>query len=266
MAGDFQGVFKGQGIEFDEVRHYEMGDDVRAIDWNVSARFGTPYVKMFKEEREMNVFLLFDCSASMRTGGVFLSRFEQALLAGALTAFSGETAGQRVGALLFDVGISKIIPPRKGRSHVMSLVLDVLNSSVSTGGSALGPALTATGRLLKRRSMVVIISDFLCVDWEREFGALSRKHDLIALRIYDPMEFSMPKAGLVHIRDPETGVELHAPTGFRSFREAWNQWHRDRSEAWKAHCHRYGSAYMELSTAEDAVASLARLFGRRRRP
>lgn len=264
-AGDFRSVFKGQGIEFDEVRRYERGDDVRSIDWNVSARFGTPYVKQYREEREMAVFLVLDCSASMRTGGGEMSRFDQAVLAAALTAFSAERAGQRVGALFFDAGVAKVFPPRKGRAHVMSLVTEALEVRPEGGGSALGAALTAAGRLLKRRSLVVVISDFFCLDWERDLGSLSRRHDAVALRVYDPVEYAMPKVGLVQLRDPETGAALQAPTAFPSFRKAWTQWHGDRSEAWKAQCRRHAVAHMELSTAEDPAAALSGFFGRRRR-
>jgi uncharacterized protein (DUF58 family) len=270
LSGDFRSVFKGQGIEFDEVRHYEAGDDVRSIDWNVSARFGTPYVKMYREEKEMTVCILLDNSASMHSasasaeGSGPLSRWEQGVMAAALIAFSAEQAGQRVSAMFFDREISKIFPPRKGRPHTMALISAALEERPREKGSGLGTALTGAGRLLKRRSLVVVISDFLCVDWEHEMGDLSRRHDVIALGITSPLDREMPDGGLLTLEDPETGHRIRAPTSFGSFRGAWASWHEERRQLWEAICRRSGAAYTELSTAEDAPAALLRFFRGRR--
>jgi uncharacterized protein (DUF58 family) len=274
LAGDFRSVFRGEGIEFDEVRRYEIGDDVRSIDWNVSARFGLPYVKMYREERELTVALVLDCSASMRSGEgasaagakpdrSTLTRYDQGVLAAALIAFSAERAGQRVGALFFDQETRTIFSPRKGRSHVMAVISAALSPAGAGKGSSLGTALSGIGRLLKRRSLVVVISDFLSVNWERELGDLCKKHDVIALRITSPLDTAMPKAGLLTMEDGETGLRIHAPTGFAAFRSAWAQWHEDRSAVWRAICRRSGAAMLELSTAGDAPAALARFFGGR---
>jgi uncharacterized protein (DUF58 family) len=262
LSGDFRSVFKGQGIEFDEVRHYERGDDVRSIDWNVSARFGTPYVKMYREERELTVCLVLDESASMFTAD--MRRRDQAILAAALVAFSAERAGQRIGAVCFDREITRVFSPRKGRSHIMSIISGLLSVTEGGKGSGLGTALEGTGRLLKRRSLVVILSDFLCVNWEQELGYLCARHDVIAIGITDPLDKEIPNLGLLTMEDSETGVTLHAPTGFSSFRSAWAEWHSDRTKLWKALCHRCGASYVELSTAEDAPTVLTRFFGGRR--
>jgi uncharacterized protein (DUF58 family) len=265
LSGNFQSVFRGQGIEFDEVRHYEIGDDVRSIDWNVSARFGIPYVKMYREEREVTVCIILDGSASMHSGSGALSRYEQAVLAAALTALSAESSGQPVGAVFFDRGLRRIFYPRKGRAHVMAMISAALRETRGGRGSSLGAALTGAARFLKRRSMVVILSDFLCVGWEREMEDLSRKHDVAVLGITDPMDLDMPRAGLLFVRDRETGKQFHAPTGFSGFRAAWSEWHRERLELWKAICRRCGVPCMELSTAEDAAVALRRFFGERKR-
>jgi uncharacterized protein (DUF58 family) len=271
LSGDFRSVFKGQGIEFDEVRHYEPGDDVRSIDWNVSARFGTPYVKMYREERELTVCLVLDESASMFAAGVAgaassagMRRRDQAILAAALVAFSAERAGQRIGAVCFDREITRVFKPRKGRSHVMSIISGLLKTNDGGKGSNLGFALEGTGRLLKRRSLVVILSDFLCFNWEQELGYLCAKHDVIAIGITDPLDTGIPNLGLLTMEDPETGGVLHAPTGYPSFRSAWTEWHRDRTTLQKALCRRCGAAYVELSTADDAPTVLTRFFGGRR--
>jgi uncharacterized protein (DUF58 family) len=269
LSGDFRSVFKGEGIEFDEVRLYEMGDDVRSIDWNVSARFGRPYVKLYREERELTVCIILDGSASMFSGGApgrgLPSRYEQGVLAAALVAFSAEQAGQRVGAVFFAGEISRVLSPRKGRAHVMAILSNALRGTPGKGGSNLGAALSGAGRLLKRRSLVVLISDFLCLNWEQELGKLCGKHDVIAIGITDPLDREMPDLGLLTLRDGETGLRLHAPTGFGVFRGAWAEWHAERARLWQAICRRSGAATVELSTAEDAPVALTRFFRGRRR-
>jgi uncharacterized protein (DUF58 family) len=271
LAGDFRSVFRGQGIEFDEVRRYERGDDIRSIDWNVSARFGAPYVKQYREERELTVFLVLDCSASMSCGGGALSRFEQALISFALLAFSAEQAGQPVGAVFFDREITRVFKPRKGRSHTLAIISAALEASGAEApedgrrGSCLGAALAGVQRIQKRRGLVALLSDFLCVNWEQELGSLCRVHDVIALRISDPLEEAMPNVGLVRLKDPETGINFYSATGFASFRDAWELWHRERKESWEAICRRSGAAHLEISTAVDAAPALSRFFGGRRR-
>jgi uncharacterized protein (DUF58 family) len=276
LAGDFRSVFKGQGIEFDEARRYEPGDDIRSIDWNASARFGVPFVKMYREERELTVLIVLDTSASMFSGGLapgpeagvpaLPSRYEQGLLAAALIAFSAERTGQRLGALFFDREVGRVFPPRKGRRHTMAVLSGALqfqDPRPPSGGSDLGAALAGAGRLLKRRSLVVLISDFFCRNWERELGDLARRHDVIALRIRDPLDGEMPNLGLIPLEDPETGVRFHAPTGFSSFRGAWAQWHGEREQLWASLCRRAGAACLDVSTADDAVQSLFHFFGGR---
>ena len=268
LSGDYRSVFKGQGMEFDEVRHYELGDDVRSIDWNVSARFGTPYVKMYREEREMTVCVILDNSPSMHTLGGSLSetpgrevnRYEQAVLAAALIAFSAEQAGQRLSMIFFDREISKIIPPRKGRSHTMAVISAAIESRPLEKGSGLGKALIGAERLLKRRSLVIIISDYLCINWEQEIVDLSRRHDVISIKISGPLDREMPQSGLLTLEDPETGIKLRASASFSSFRTAWASWHEERARLWEAICRRSGVAYLELSTADDAPTALIRFF------
>jgi uncharacterized protein (DUF58 family) len=268
LAGEFTSVFRGQGMEFDEVRHYEIGDDVRTIDWNVSARFGTPYVKLYREEREISLCIVLDCSASMHSGSSALSRYEQGVLAAALLAFSAERTGQRVGAVFFGKDITRIFSPRKGRAHIMAVLSAALDERPEERGSGLGKALAGTARLLQNRrfrrnsprSLVVVISDFMCLNWEQELAALCADHDVIACRVGDPLENEMSDAGLVTFEDQETGYLLHAPTSFRSFRESWTEWHEERANLWQAICRRRGAVALPLSTADDAAPVLARFF------
>ncbi|MDR1105479.1 MAG: DUF58 domain-containing protein [Treponema sp.] len=263
LAGNYRSIFRGQGIEFDGVRRYERGDDIRTIDWNASARFGRPYVKTYREERELSVFIVLDCSASMFTGSG-LTRFEQGLMAAALIAFSAERAGQQTGALFYDREITRIFPPGKGRRHIMTILQSALDYSPAGRGSGLGAAILGAGRLLRRRSLAVIVSDFLAVNWERELEELARRHDVIALRLCDPMDAELPAAGLIPLEDPETAARIHAPSLSESFRSAWAQWHGDRADLWEALCRKSGAASLELSTAADAAESLFRFFGGRR--
>jgi len=275
LSGNFRSVFKGQGMEFDEARHYQWGDDARSIDWNASARLGTPFVKMFREERELTILLILDTSASMHSGitnlwagGQSHSPFEQALIAAALIAFSAERSGQRVGAFLFDREIDRVFPPRKGRHNILAFVSGALQRhkkiiSHNENTSNLRGAITGAGRLLKRRSMIALISDFHSTGWEQELGGLCSKHDVIAVRISDPLDEGLPDLGLITMRDPETGLQITAPTGSASFRDAWLQWHRDRADLWQNQCRRAGAAHLDLPVNADAATVLTRFFGGR---
>jgi len=270
LAGNFSSIFKGQGMEFDEARHYELGDDIRSIDWNASARFGVPFVKMFREERELTILILLDISPSMHRTHIAqngLSPYEQALICTALIAFSAEHTDQRVGAFLFDRDIEKVFPPRKGRKAIMSIIMSALqyqNNVMprrSQYGSDITSALTGAQRLLKKRSLVVLISDFYSINWEREMGSLCRKHDVIAIKISDPEE--LPFNGLITLEDPETGVRIEAPTGLDSFKGSWANWLEEKSAHWELECKKNGAAFLKLSTEADATSALIKFFGSR---
>jgi uncharacterized protein (DUF58 family) len=278
LAGNFRSVFKGQGMEFDEARHYEPGDDIRSIDWNASARFGTPFVKMYREERELTILILMDISPSMHResgahgsgahrSGANISPYEQGLISAALIAFSAEHTDQQLGAFFFDNNIEKIFSPHKGRRHIMALIMAALRYQnkipprKDKHGSNIAAALAGAQRLLKRRSLVVVISDFYSINWEHEMASLCRKHDVIALRVVEPPD--LPWKGLITIEDPETGVRLEAPAGMESFKESWQQWHKERSGLWENLCRRAGASFLELTTEADAPSSLLKFFGSR---
>jgi uncharacterized protein (DUF58 family) len=183
-------------------------------------------------------------------------------MAAALIAFSAEQASQRLSAIFFDSEISKIIPPRKGRAHTMAVISAALEARPLEKGSGLGKALIGAERLLKRRSLVIIISDFLCINWEQEIGDLARRHDVISLRISGPIDKEMPKSGLLTLEDPETGLKLRVSSAFDSFRTAWASWHEERALLWESICRRSGAAFLELSTGDEAPAVLLRFFRR----
>jgi len=270
LAGNFSSIFKGQGMEFDEARHYEPGDDIRSIDWNASARFGAPFVKMYREERELTILLLLDVSPSMHRTHIAhqgLSPYEQALICAALIAFSAEHTGQRLGAFLFDKDIEKVFPPRKGRKSLMSIVMTALQYQNnitprrSQYGSNIASALTGAQRLLKKRSLVVLISDFYSINWKHEMDTLCRKHDVIAIKISDPDE--LPFNGLITMEDPETGVRIEAPAGLDSFKESWANWLEEKTIHWESRCKKSGAAFLKLSTETDAPSALIKFFGSR---
>jgi uncharacterized protein (DUF58 family) len=265
LSGGFRSVFRGNGIEFEEVRHYEQGDDVRFIDRNVSARFGKPYVKLYREERELTVFVVLDCSASMFAGGKGdINRFEQALFTAALIGFSAERAGQRFGSLFFDSEVRRIFKPGKGRAHLMAIISSALGASPGAGGSALSLAIRGAGSLLKRRSLVVLISDFRCPDWDIELNSLAGRHDFIAVKINDLFDYDFPNLGLLTLEDPESGKTIQAPTSFSSFRWAWREWNEEQNNAWIAACRRLGLSRLEISTSDDALSVLKGFFQSRR--
>jgi uncharacterized protein (DUF58 family) len=261
LLGGFRSVFQGQGIEFNEVRLYQSGDDVRYIDKNVSARFGKPYIKMYREEREIPVFVLLDCSASMfAASSAVISRFEQAVFAAALLGFSAEKTNQRFGAIFFDKHNTKIFPPVAGRAHVMAIISSALGSTPKENGTGLYNAISAANTVAKRKSFVVLISDFLSIGWEREMGLLAKKHDCLAIRIIDPLDTELSGKGVFHIRDPESGARVLLHTKCASQKIAWAKWTTDRERVWSATCARYGSASLELSTNEDAAKVLTNYF------
>jgi uncharacterized protein (DUF58 family) len=273
LAGNFNSIFKGHGLEFDEARHYQYGDDARAIDWNASARFGTPFVKLYREERELTIMLLLDVSASMFRqgwGAGVLSPYEQSMLTAALVAFSTERTGQRFGSLLFDCGIERVFPPRKGRAHIMTFLSCALQYQSGASrplrektagfGSNLRAALAGAGRLLKRRSMIFILSDFFSMGWEEELNRLCRRHDVIAIRIAGTENSEIGGLGWVTMEDPETYSRIEAPAGFSSFQKAWADWHKDRSDLWMSLCRRAGASHLEISPNTDAAAALMHFF------
>ena len=281
LSGSFRSVFRGQGLEFDEARHYQWGDDAKSIDWNASARLGVPFIKMYREERELTILLLLDTSASMRNDNVWnineqiVSPFEQALIAASLIAFSAEHSGQRVGAFLFDSKIERVFPPRKGRRNVLAIISGALHScragtaarsaSAENPTSNLHAALEGAQRLLRRRSMVIVLSDFLSIGWEQKLSDLSRRHDVITIRISNPGEADLGNLGLITMEDPETGLQLASPTGSASFRAAWSAWHRERADLWRNRCSKAGAALLELPVNADAVSALTAFFGGRNR-
>jgi uncharacterized protein (DUF58 family) len=208
LAGEYQSVFKGRGIEFSEVREYQPGDDIRTIDWNVTARTGKPYVKKYIEERELTVMLLVDVSSSGEFGTVDRMKGEVAAEISALLAFSAIKNNDRVGLVIFTDGIEKYIPPKKGKKHVLRVIRELLYFKPTQRRTDIAGVLEYLGKVQKRRSVVFLISDFLSGGYEKALQIANGRHDLIAITISDPRELNLPKIGFIEFQDAETGEEI----------------------------------------------------------
>ncbi|MBN1300541.1 MAG: DUF58 domain-containing protein [Melioribacteraceae bacterium] len=205
FSGEYHSVFKGRGMEFSEVREYQIGDDIRSIDWNVTARFGHPYVKIFEEERELTVMLLVDLSGSLVFGSVEKTKQRIAAELTSILAFSAMKNNDKVGLILFTDSIEKFVPPRKGRSHVLRIIREVLSFEPRGNQTDLKGALEYFNHTVKKRSIAFLISDYIDRGYERILNIVGRKHDLVGLVLHDPREKELPKTGLIKLRDAETG-------------------------------------------------------------
>ncbi len=223
FAGEYQAIFKGRGMEFDEVRDYQPGDEVRTIDWNVTARMGRPFVKRYVEERELTVMLAFDASGSGQFGTADRFKRETAAELGAVLAFSAITNNDKVGLLAFTDQIELHIPPRKGRRHVLRLIRDLLAFRPTSRGTDIALALDRLNRVLKRRAIIFLISDFLAqpADYQRTVQVTNRRHDLVAVNLSDPREMAWPPVGLVALQDAETGATTWVDSDNRAWRQAF---------------------------------------------
>lgn len=266
--GGFKSVFRGQGIEFSDVREYFAGDNVRSIDWNVTARMGKPFVKQYDEDRELNVFLILDCSESMMSGSGGKSRLAQALETSALLLLAAEQNSGAVGAVFFDGEIKFSCPPKSGEKNTMMILskLEKLESgefdeeNVSVPGSVLPNAVAGAAKILKRRSLVFVISDFRASKWQDDFARLSQKHDVVAVKITDKSDFELPEIGTAAFFDVESGKRASFPTSSKKFKQAWSQDNRKRTDKWQDFCAKHGAFPLTISTAEDAAIALTRFF------
>jgi uncharacterized protein (DUF58 family) len=228
FAGEYHSVFKGRGMEFDEVREYTPGDDIRAIDWNVTARHGHPFVKRYVEERELTVMLVVDASASGLFGTAGQVKSELATELCALLAFSAIRNNDRVGLIVFTDRVEKYIAPNKGHQHVLRVILELLNFRPEGKGTDIAEALSYLNRVRRRQSVVFLISDFLAEEYRQALLVTSKRHDVIALAVTDQREIDMPDVGLLELEDAESGETTLVDTSSRGFREAYAQQSRSR--------------------------------------
>lgn len=264
LAGEFKSAFRGAGMEFDEVREYLPGDDVRSIDWNVTARQGRPFIKRFQEERELTVFFVVDCSASGRFGGTSATLNDLAAELCATLAFSAVKSNDKVGLLLFTDRIERFIPPAKGATHAMRMIREVLGYTPEGEGTDLPNALNFLARALKKRAVVFVLSDFFgCGEFERPMQMLAQKHDVVVLPLRDPSLETLPNAGLLEIADAETGDHFLVDTSCAAVRQAYAERMRKRNALLVSRLKRLGVDQLPLSLGDECTRELAAFLKRR---
>ena len=261
FSGQYHSAFKGRGMTFSEVREYQTGDEVRFIDWKVTAHFNRPYVKVFEEERELTVMLLVDVSASGDFGSARTKREILTEIAATL-AFSAIQNNDKVGAIFFSSEVEKFIPPKKGKSHLLHIIRELIGFHPKNKGTGIGEALKFLRNVQKRRSTTFLLSDFMCSDYEEALKIAGKAHELIAIQIHDPMEEKLPDWGLVRIHDNESGRELMVDTSSAANRQAFARYQNRIKQERETLMSRYGITHASISTEEDYVKPLINMFSR----
>lgn len=266
FAGEYHSAFKGRGMAFSEVREYQFGDDVRNMDWNVTARLRSPYVKVFEEEREMTVVLLIDVSASGIFGTTTKTKRELLAEIAAVLAFSASANNDKVGALFFSSKVEKFIPPKKGRSHLLRIIRELLEFRPQTQGTDISEALRFLTNAIKRKCTAFLLSDLMDVDqqsrpnYEEALKIAVNRHDLSVINIYDPREREIPDVGLVRVRDAETGEQLWVDTSSKAVRVHYNNWSTGVLREAKSLFNKFKVDSVNISTSDDYVKGLISLF------
>lgn len=263
LSGDYHSVFKGQGIEFDEARPYQPGDDVRAIDWNVTARTGEPYIKRFSEERELTVLFMVDVSGSQSFGSGGRSKAARAAELTALLAMTAMDNHDKVGLVLFSDSVKQYIPPRKGRTAVQRLVREVLAAEETREGTNIKEALRFVSATQRRKAVVFLVSDYQDEGYEKELTAFARRHDVIACRITDPAEVTLPNVGIVELLDPETHQTMLVDTAAPDVRQAFEACVAETTQRQNRIFLRSGIDLLEIATDKPYVNAVRELFRRR---
>jgi len=265
FAGQYESAFKGQGMEFAEVREYQVGDDIRNIDWNVSARFSHPFVKVFHEERELTIMLMLDLSGSHLFGT--RSRFKRELLAevAGMLAFLAIRTNDKVGAILFGSEVERFLPPRKGSPHVWRLIKEIFTFEAKDPATNIDAALAFLNKAVKRHAIVFLISDCMDDNYERSLRLTAKKHDLTVIRISDRAEIDLPDVGLITLRDPETRQVATINTSSTNVRKRWREYQENTRQELATLLSGIGVDLVDLQTHGPVVEPLARLFDRRRK-
>ena len=263
LSGEYQSVFKGRGMEFSEVRTYNPGDDIRSIDWNVTARMGGPYVKKYVEERELTVMLIVDASASGTFGSVRQFKDEIAVELCALLAFSAIKNNDRVGLIIFTSEVEKYIPPKKGKNHVLRVIRELLYFKPEKKGTDIAEALSFLNRVQRKKAVVFCVSDYIASGFEAPMRVAAHRHDLIAVTITDPRERELPDVGLIDLEDPETGRTMVINTHDRLTRERFKQEAAKKNSAVRSFFRSNGIDEIPVTTENDYVEPLVKFFKKR---
>lgn len=264
FAGEYHSAFKGRGMAFSEVREYQYGDDIRDIEWNVTARFNKPYVKVFEEERELTVMLLIDVSGSLDFGTQKQTKREMVTEIAATLAFSAIQNNDKIGVIFFSDRVEKFIPPQKGRKHILYIIRELLDFKPESNRTNIGFALQYMTQAIKRRCTAFLISDFIDMnDFCQSLSIANRKHDVVAIQVYDKRVAELPNIGLVKMRDAETGVDLVIDTGSKKVRDAQYRWWTNMNMKLKDTFNRSNVDSVSIRTDQDYVSSLMSLFAQR---
>jgi uncharacterized protein (DUF58 family) len=263
FSGEYHSAFKGRGMSFSEVRDYQYGDDVRNIDWNVTARTGGPHIKIFEEERELTVMLLIDVSASLFFGTQSAFKNELMTELAAVLSFSAVTNNDKVGAIIFSDHIEKYLPPKKGKQNILRIIRELVNISPVQTGTNLTEALIYLNNIEKKRSITFVLSDFMSEGYEQALTIAAKKHDIIGVRIYDEREKSLPDVGLIKAKDAETGKLKIIDTGNAQVRNAYKQYFQSSFEAFLKNFAFAKSDTISISAKEDYIKTLQVFFKRR---
>lgn len=262
FAGQYQSAFKGMGMTFSEVREYQYGDDMRSIDWNVTARFNHPYVKVFEEERELITMLMIDVSASHAFGSIAKSKKELITELAGILSFAALKNNDKVGVIFFSDHVEKFIPPKKGQKHILRIIRDLITYEPTGKGTSINAAFEYLNRVSNRRSIVFVISDFMDTGYDKAFGISARKHDLLALRIIDPLEAELPDVGLMMVSDPETDVVRIINTNKKN-RKIYQSWWNSHKAYLDNLSMRFSVDVVNLKTNSDYIPPLVELFKKR---
>lgn len=264
FAGEYHSAFKGRGMMFSEVREYQYGDDIRDIDWNVTARHNRPYVKVYEEEREMTVILLVDVSASRLFGAVGEEKKQMIAEIAATISFSAIQNNDKIGVIFFSDKIEKFIPPKKGRKHILFIIRELLDFTPESKGTEIGQVLRFFTDALKKRCTTFLISDFITSDdYQKALTIASNKHDVIAIQIYDKRDAQLPDVGFMRVTDLETGKDRWIDTSSSSTRKTYNKWWYERQQSMIAVMNKCRVDHTSIATDEDYVKSLMGLFKHR---
>ena len=263
-AGEYHSAFKGRGMTFSEVREYQYGDDIRNIDWNVTARHNRPYVKIFEEERELTVMLMIDVSASRNFGTISKLKKNQITEIAAVLAFSAIQNNDKIGVIFFSDKIEKFIPPKKGRTHILHIIRELIDFYPEDKQTDIEQALEYMTNSIKKRCTCFVISDFIDEhDFAHALAIANRKHDVVALRVYDPRENQLPPVGMMYLRDAETGEQMWVDTSDKKLREAYEKYAFVREKELDAIFKRSGVDVANIRSDEDYVRALITLFKKR---
>ncbi len=263
FTGEYHSAFKGKGMSFREVREYYAGDDVRFIDWNVSARFSHPFTKVFEEERELTVMLLIDTSASNLFGTITKQKKDLIVEMAAVLTFSAVSNNDKVGVIFFSNKIEKYVPPKKGRKHALYIVRELLTVEPTQKGTNLDEAIKFFSRSVKQRSISFILSDFLTTGYDDDLKVIGNKHDVIGIRVYDKMDMQLPDAGLLQVQDVETGKSKWIDSSDEMVRYNYQQHFMQQSELSKNYFRRAGAELLHVRTDDDYVKILQQFFIKR---